>query len=269
MARRLSGEAVVFNARSLLTSLRGVVSKEREAVIRAELPILRKKANKLHPPRTRAADPIRLRSLRKLMKRAKQEELTEGERQALDMFLVAFVTMSRVEEIRNLKVSHVSPKGDAISIRPKMNAGTEVRITKHVSNTPGLKAANMLRKYKEAAIKQGKTYLFEGNKGKPPETPEITRLLKRITKKLSINERITSHSARKGAAVEAVLAGVPLPVVQALGDWKDINSLQAYIGDSIRRSTALLGILREKDAKGKRKEGKMMKGKLKRGKRTR
>ena len=252
LAKRLSGEALVSNARSLLTSLRGLVNKNKEMVIRAELPILRKKANKRNPPRTRAADPIRLKSLRKLIKLAEQEELTNLERQALDIFLVAFVTMSRVEEIRTLKVSHVSPKCDTISIRPKMKAGTELRITKFVTNTPGLKAVDILRKYKEEAIEQGRRNLFKGIKGKPPETPEITRMLKKVTDKLKMDERITSHSARKGAAVEAVLAGVPLPVIQALGDWKDINSLQSYIGDSIRKSTALLGILRDKDTKGKK-----------------
>lgn len=263
LAKRLSGEALVSNARSLLTSLRGLVNKNKEMVIRAELPILRKKANKRNPPRTRAADPIRLKSLRKLIKLAEQEGLTNLERQALDIFLVAFVTMSRVEEIRTLKVSHVSPKCDTISIRPKMKAGTELRITKFVTNTPGLKAVDILRKYKEEAIEQGRRNLFKGIKGKPPETPEITRMLKKVTDKLKMDERITSHSARKGAAVEAVLAGVPFPVIQALGDWKDINSLQSYIGDSIRKSTALLGILRDKDTKGKKKE------RTKRGKKTR
>lgn len=261
LSRKLSGEALVFNARSLLTTLRGVVSKEKETVIRNELPILRKKANKLNPPKTRAADPVRLESLRKLLKRAKQEELTNLEKQALDIFVVAFVTMSRVEEIRTLKVSHLSPKCDTISLRPKMNAGTELRITKYVTNTPGLRAVDILRKYKEEAIKQGRKHLFKGLRGKPPETHEITMLLKKVTGKLKISNRITSHSARKGAAVEAVLAGVPLPVVQALGDWKDINSLQVYIGDSIRRCTALLGILKDKGrtsrgAKRKKREGK-------------
>ena len=241
----MSGEALVSNARSLLRLLRGVVGDRREEALRGELPILRKRANATRPPRRRAADAISLGTLMELVRRAEGAKMSRGERQAVDIFLVAFATMSRVGEVAALKVSDVSPEGDTISIRPKTSAGTGLRLTKLVSNTHGLEAADRLREYREAATKQGKTHLFRGRGGKPPETAAVTRLLRAASTRLGMRERITSHSARKGAAVEALLAGVPLPVIQALGAWKDINSLQAYVGDSVRRSTGLLRILKE------------------------
>lgn len=244
---------MVSNARSLLMLLRGVVGDKREEALRKELPILRKRANTTNPPRRRAADAISLETLREFIRRADEAKLTRGERQAVDIFLVAFATMSRVGEVAALKVSDVAPEGGTISIRPKMNAGTGLRLSKFVSNTHGLRAADKLKEYREAAMKRGKTYLFRGHSRKPPETAAVTRLLRSTSTKLGMRERITSHSARKGAAVEALLAGVPLPVIQALGAWRDINSLQAYVGDSVRRSTGLLHILREQGQTGRGK----------------
>ena len=90
-----------------------------------------------------------------------------------------------------------------------------------------------------------------GAKGKPSETSAITSYLRRLTKRLEIRERITSHSARKGVAVEALKAGVPLPIIQALGAWKDPNSMQAYIGEAVRRPVPLVELLDEAQGRSK------------------
>ncbi len=74
-------------------------------------------------------------------------------------------------------------------------------------------------------------------------SPEVTQALKRVTKKMQMECRITAHSGRKGAAVAAVLAGVPLVVVQSLGIWRCINSLQSYLGRSLREEVGVLDLL--------------------------
>ena len=252
-AKTLSGEAMVSNVRSLLRTLKGHISSEKEEKVREVLPWLRREGNKRQPPGQQAAEAIRLEDLKELLGRARKERVSEKERRALDIFQVAFVTMSRVGEVAALRIEDVTREGSMIALRPKTSAKTWKKLTKRVSDKGGFRAAEVLREYREEAVAQGRATLFGGRKDKPPETAEITRTLRGLGERLGEGMRLTSHSARKGAAVEAVLAGVPLPVVQALGGWKDLNTLQAYIGEAIRRTSPLMEIL-NKDKKGTREE---------------
>ena len=227
MARKSSGEALATNTRSLLSSLKGFVSPRREAEIREQLPILRKRANMRNPPRQRAAEAISLALLRRLLRRAKGAKLTPKERLALDIFVVAFATVSRVGEVAAIEVENVAQDGSALSLRPKTGARTWLRLTKRVTNAAGLDAADRLARRREEARREGREGVFTNKRGKVPTTTMITRMLRQITKKVGIEARVTAHSARKGAAVEALLRGVPVPVIQALGGWRDPNTLQA------------------------------------------
>ena len=244
LAERLSGEALATNAKGLLVQLKDFISRKKEEKIKIELPILRKRANMKNPPQTRAAEAISWENMKELLERAKEANLSKMERQALDIFLIAFMTVSRVGEVAALEVENTAQDGTMIEVRPKTSAKTWLRLRKKVPDTAGFKAANKVREYRRRAIKQGRRTLFRGRGRKPPTTSSITSLLKRITTKVGIRARITAHSARKGAAVEALLAGVPLPVIQALGGWSDVNTLQAYIAEAIRRSTSLVGVLK-------------------------
>lgn len=246
LSRRLSGEALVSNAKCLLRVLAEELEEEKEEKIRRELPLLRREANRKRPPAQRAAEAVRLRSLKKLLKRARGEKLTRKERQALDIFTLAFATMSRVGEIAALEVGNVARDGGAIALRPKTSAKTWRRLVKRVSNAKGLRAADKLVRYREEARRRGRRCLFAGAKDRPVVTASVTRRLRKLGKRLGGGLRITAHSARKGAAVEAVLAGTPLPIVQALGGWANINTLQAYVGEAIRRTTSLADVLEGK-----------------------
>lgn len=243
MAGKLSGEALVSNAKSLLNYLKGFLKPNREAQIRNELPVLRKLANMRNPPKQRAAEATRLHLLRKIIRRAERTKLEPKERQALDIFIVAFATVSRVGEIAALEIENVARDGSTLALRPKTGAKTWVRLTKRVTNAGGLAAADRLRHRREVATKQGQTCVFADRRGRIPPTATITRRLKEVARKVGIDARITAHSARKGAAVEALLAGVPLPVIQALGGWKSLDTLQAYVGEAVRRTTPLMDIL--------------------------
>ena len=65
----------------------------------------------------------------------------------------------------------------------------------------------------------------------------------KLAEKCDFNIHVTAHSARKGAATEAILAGVPLVVIKALGYWSQLDTLEKYVGDSGRRQVGLLPIL--------------------------
>ena len=244
LASQVSGEALLSNARSLLRTLEGRIGAKRKKRILEALPTMRREANRKHPPVQKAAEAIRLSTLQTLLKRAKMQKLLRGEGQALDIFVLAFATMSRVGEVAALETSNVSSDGSTILIRPKTGARTWQRMAKRVSSLHGLRARERLRKRREEADRKGRKSLFPGKGGHPVATSTITARIKRLAKRFGIKGRISSHSARKGAAVEAVLAGVPLPVVQALGGWRDLNTLQAYIGEGLRRNVPLLDILR-------------------------
>ena len=75
------------------------------------------------------------------------------------------------------------------------------------------------------------------------KTSTITNSLTSLAEKCGIYRHVTAHSARKGAAAEAMLAEIPLVVVKAMGHWSQVDTLEKYIGESIRRQVGLLPIL--------------------------
>lgn len=254
LARTVSGEALVANAKCLVRALETRLKKSKTRKLLEELAILRRDANRRRPPRQKAAQAVRLRDLKMLLRRAKREKLSRKEKQALDIFTLAFATMSRVGEITTLEIENVARDGSAIALRPKTTARTWKRLVKRVSNASGLGAADTLIRYREEARMKRRECLFVEDRNKHIETSKVTNRLRRLGERLGSGMRITSHSARKGAAVEAVLAGAPLPVVQALGGWANINSLQAYVGEAIRRTTSLGEVLEETRDQGKGEE---------------
>ena len=246
LGKRLSGEAVYANAQSLLKTLEGSMSVEHAEAIRTKLPLWRRDANRRNPPQQKAADPVSLKTLYKILGEAKVQGVAEEERIALDVLTIAFVTVSRVKEILALKVKDVAPSGNMVRIRPKMKAKTWQRITKRVSNTKGLRAADMLFRYRELAVQEGRRKLFTGRDGKGLKTPTISIRLKNAAQKLGFSIRLSAHSARKGAAVEAASRGIPFPVLQALGAWQNMDSVQSYIGEALRKTTPLMSLLKGK-----------------------
>ena len=75
------------------------------------------------------------------------------------------------------------------------------------------------------------------------DSKEATHGLQLLVKHLKLPYRVSSHSARKGAATEAVLAGLPLVAIQAYGLWKEAESLQKYVGEVLRQRFPFLDAL--------------------------
>ena len=78
----------------------------------------------------------------------------------------------------------------------------------------------------------------------------VRDMLQRVVKKIGLKIRLTTHGARKGSAVESVMAGAPLPLLQAWGGWCSIDSLQHYIGSAIRMRISPLEWLENKSLGG-------------------
>ena len=55
--------------------------------------------------------------------------------------------------------------------------------------------------------------------------------------------RTSSHSARRGASVAAVMAGLPLHVVQAFETWESADTVQIYVAEAICNEYCALEML--------------------------
>lgn len=212
------------------------------------LKLLRREANIRNPPSLQAADALSLKDLLNIWDKSEQQRVDPSERQALEILTVAFATTSRVAEITALKIRDVAEDGSSISIRAKTYAQTCVKHMKHVGSGCGLYPTRILRERRARAILQGRTLLFSSREDKDAAitSSEVTAALKRLTRKLQLKCRVTAHSGRKGAAVTALLAGIPVVVIQAFGLWKGVESLQAYLGKAVRERFCILDLVTSK-----------------------
>lgn len=204
--------------------------------------VWRQTANRISPPQHKAAEALSLRDLQELWRRAGHVELTSREAQALDILTLAFASMSRVAEIATLRTENVAPDGAAISIRPKTKASTQQRCSKHISNGHGLYPRDILAARRGQAVDAGRGLLFSAAQDRDAilDTASITSALKTLVRRVGLGVRVTSHSARKGAAVTALLGGVPVVVIQAFGAWASTESLQYYLAKAVRENFCVL-----------------------------
>ena len=104
-----------------------------------------------------------------------------------------------------------------------------------------IRAATALRSRREAAIRTRRTLLFPTRSSQTTQlsSSAVSSSLRSALKKLGVSRRVTSHSGRKGAAVESLLAGVPVVAIQAFGGWQNIATLERYVGEALRKNIAL------------------------------
>ena len=116
---------------------------------------------------------------------------------------------------------------------------------KRVVDVGGVRAAIALRRWRETAVRNKTPLIFPAcRRGtKEVSSSTVSTNLRSALRKLGMNIRVTSHSARKGSALEALLAGVPLIAIQAFGGWRDLATLERYVGDAVRRNIAVGQVL--------------------------
>lgn len=240
-----SGEQVNTVGKILLTIFDDFISREENTKYRAQLKILRRDSNMLNPPARHAADALRLQDLLALWRRIRVVHMSSKERQAVEILTIAFATTSRVAEVAALTVEDVSNDGCYITIRTKTFAQTWLKHMKRVSDGCGLAPTRILRDRRGRALLLSRNLLFskEESVDSPITSTEVTAELKRVVRKVHVKCKITSHSGRKGAAVAALIAGVPIVVIQSLGLWKCLDSLQAYLGRALREQFCVLDLL--------------------------
>ena len=209
------------------------------------LGVLRREANKLHPPRTGGATPIGLQDLAKLWGKAQRTVLPSIQREALDLLIVAFATVSRGIEVASLGVEDVAQDGSWVRVRPKTWAATWRRLLKRVDNAPGLPVRDILKTYRSRALRRGSSLLWGAGERASGVwgTDAISRALADAAKALGFKQRVSAHSGRKGAALEALFAGAPLPVIQAFGGWKSVDTLQSRLAEGVRRSSSVFQVV--------------------------
>lgn len=243
----VSGEQINTIGRILLRLFQPYMNEAQYNDSMGKLKVLRRDTNLINPPQKQAADAVSLQDLQTLWRRAREVKLTPIEKLAIEILTVAFATVSRVAEIAGLRVRDVAEEGTLISIRAKTSAKSCDRHLKRVRNGCEIQPVHILKRRRELAILLGNDFLFLTCANAPPLTSsEVTNTLKRLTGKLNMNCRITAHSGRKGAAVAALMAGVPIPIIQSLGLWQCQDSLQAYLGKAIRDQFCALDFLSSK-----------------------
>ena len=60
---------------------------------------------------------------------------------------------------------------------------------------------------------------------------------------MGITIRISAHSVREGSAADALLNGVPLVIIKAWRGWKQVDTLEPYLGKIIREQVPVLGYM--------------------------
>ena len=72
-------------------------------------------------------------------------------------------------------------------------------------------------------VKTGRT---TGTAGAMYDPTTITQRVKRIFRKLGFDERYSLHSLRKTWTTHQLLAGTPIHLVQAIGGWSSVSTLE-------------------------------------------
>lgn len=149
-----------------------------------------------------------------------------------------------------LELQDVAEDGSWVRVRPKTAAASWRRLSKRVDDAPGLPVRETLAAHRKRAASLGRSLLFPGPDGAPRPTRDVSAALKAAAAALGFEGRVSAHSARKGAALEALFAGAPIPVIQAYGGWASSDTLQFYLAEAVRRSTSVLQVVPEGHGEG-------------------
>lgn len=235
LAKHKSGRNVETTTRIIMSILKEELRKEERDELSVYMRVSKRIANQQHPPASKASVAVRYREVLELLERASRVRISLKESQALDIFVVCFCTMSRAHEISELKVSDVAEDGSHIRIRPKTKAKDWEYFTKCIRDCVGLHPSAILKRRRREAQLMGYNYLFNrGGEDSPIKTEEVSKVLGVLAKKLGIGKKVSAHSARKGAAVDMLLLGIPVVIIKAWGTWARLDTLENYVGRAVR-----------------------------------
>ena len=225
-----SGERLVACCNQVMGAL-SLVGIKFEDDVQGWIREIMRYANLLCPPETIAANPVSLKTIFNLMDLVEQRGATNIQAKALDVLLFAYAAMSRLGEVAALRVGDVIiPKSDEerlfIHIHTKTTREKGLQINKLVLTVKGERSwcpRLILLAYVTEAQQDHRSFVFPNSDDVAPSVSSLDKALQGLTRKLLPNYklRISGHSAQKGAALGACIAGVPEALIQAQGGWKD------------------------------------------------
>ena len=232
-----SGENVVTVGTIIVNVFKRKLSLDEREKIMNHIRYLRRQANRNNPPVQKPADAVSWRSMLRMIHCSRVTKVSRLEEVALEIFIISFSTISRCSEIENLTIEDVSPSGTYIRVRPKTYSKDWKYFYKCLRDVECVRPTCILRWRRECAIREHRRYLFTAREDgdSPVTTQQVTSALRKLTRKFGMHERITAHSARKGAAVEVLFAGTPLVAIKSRGTWSQLDTLEAYLGKTIRQ----------------------------------
>ena len=250
-----SGETLATKAHCLETAFKDILTVETKAQPEEEVPLLRRAANKAHPPAEKTAEPVSPKMRQKLMQRAPYAGLSGRERQALDMFCVAFAAMSRISEIAGLRARDVDGRKGIIIVRPKTAARTWKRVTKKVYNGAGLEARRIIERYEESK-ERARRPVIQRDLGGRLNSRENRRPPQGSGEEDGPRYKINDPCSSQGGCSGECDGWGSFALGPSLGAWEGIDSLQDYVGSAIRSGVSPLERLewreREMSRRGRR-----------------
>ena len=151
------------------------------------------------------------------------------------LLLLSYDTLGRRSELTSLRIEDIQIKNNAASILLRKSKTDQDRQGKWLSiNLRTFRA--IMAWINSAKIQSG--YILRGVRkdnvvSDQIEPGQISRILKRLSKKAGLNEvqikNISGHSMRVGAAQDLLLAGASLPIIMAKGRWSKTDTVMRYI----------------------------------------
>ena len=151
------------------------------------------------------------------------------------LLLLSYDTLGRRSELTSLRIEDIQIKNNAASILLRKSKTDQDRQGKWLSiNLRTLRA--IMAWINSAKIQSG--YILRGVRkdnvvSDQIEPGQISRILKRLSKKAGLNEaqikKISGHSIRVGAAQDLLLSGASLPMIMAKGRWTKTDTVMRYI----------------------------------------
>lgn len=151
------------------------------------------------------------------------------------LLLLSYDTLGRRSELTSLRIEDIQIKNNAAYILLRKSKTDQDRQGKWLSiNQRTMRA--IMAWIDSAKIQSG--YILRGVSkdnvvSDHLEPGQISRILKRLSKKAGLNEaqikNISGHSIRVGAAQDLLIAGASLPMIMAKGRWTKTDTVMRYI----------------------------------------
>lgn len=134
LAGSTSGENLYVQGKTISNFLFGKESSQEREEVSQQIVKLGRDVDTANPQKRKVASPLTIEDIVELESFARHGKITQIERQALDVLIVAFASMSRVGEIANPRLQDVDPCGTHVGIQAKTDAATGKRMVKKASD---------------------------------------------------------------------------------------------------------------------------------------